>query len=325
MRCPSLSDLPSPPPKKTGWPWTEESRQLPELMPDGSEWPQISIVTPNYNYGRFIEETIRSILLQGYPNLEFIVIDGASTDNSVEIIKKYDSWITYWVSEKDQGQANAINKGIEYCTGKIFNWINSDDRLTPASLGNISLAIGSHSAFAGVVRNFDDNSSYLITNQRLSAVNMAANPVFHQPGLWLKIDNLYSVLPVSEFFEYCFDWDLTIRYLSAFPDINYSTKIVCDFRLHVDSKTINERANFEIERDKVRVKFLEDESYRILHSKIKIHFRYKQWYKLLEEISLSRNISKLQKGKQIFIGACADPKIRWNRLTLGAIRRVLFK
>lgn len=125
----TLKDLPAPPEGKTGWPWTESSPQLPDKMPDGSEWPKISIVTPNYNYGRFIEETIRSVLLQGYPNLEYIVIDGNSTDNSVEIIKKYEPWLTYWVSEKDKGQANAINRGINLATGEWFNWLNSDDIL----------------------------------------------------------------------------------------------------------------------------------------------------------------------------------------------------
>ena len=127
MRALTLKDLPPPPEGKTGWPWTEESRKLPDLMPDGSPWPKISIVTPNYNYGNFIEETIRSVLLQGYPNLEYIIMDGGSTDNSVEIIRKYEKFLAYFKSKPDKGQTRSINEGFSHATGDIFAWVNSDD------------------------------------------------------------------------------------------------------------------------------------------------------------------------------------------------------
>src|SRR5689334_6100335 len=119
MRCPRLTGLPPPPPGRTDWPWTVETPQLPALRPDGSAWPRISIVTPSYNQGQFIEETIRSVLLQGYPDLEYIVIDGGSSDDSPAIIAKYAPWLTHWVSEPDRGQAHAINKGLVHATGVI--------------------------------------------------------------------------------------------------------------------------------------------------------------------------------------------------------------
>ena len=123
----TLKDLPPPPPGKSGWPWTAPSKVLPKTMPDGSEWPRLSIVTPSYNQGKFIEATIRSVLLQGYPNLEYIIIDGGSTDCSVEIIKKYEKYLFYWHSKKDKGQADAINQGLNESSGRILGWINSDD------------------------------------------------------------------------------------------------------------------------------------------------------------------------------------------------------
>ncbi len=120
-------DFPTPLSGKTGWPWTEETPPLPETMPDGSPWPRISIVTPSYNQGQFIEETIRSVLLQGYPNLEYIIIDGGSTDGSVEIIKKYERWLAYWESKPDGGMYDAINNGIQLITGDLIGFCNADD------------------------------------------------------------------------------------------------------------------------------------------------------------------------------------------------------
>ena len=90
-------------------------------------WPKISIITPSYNQGRFLERTILSILNQNYPNLELIVIDGGSNDDSIEIIKKYEEYIDYWVSEEDEGQSNALDKGFKKATGNIIGWQNSDD------------------------------------------------------------------------------------------------------------------------------------------------------------------------------------------------------
>ncbi|RMG22533.1 MAG: glycosyltransferase, partial [Methanobacteriota archaeon] len=107
----NFSGLPDPEEGKHGWPWDVKPAVMPATMSDGKPWPKLSIVTPNYNYGQYLEKTIRSVLLQGYPNLEYIIMDGGSTDNSVEIIKKYEPWITYWESKKDRGQAHAINKG----------------------------------------------------------------------------------------------------------------------------------------------------------------------------------------------------------------------
>ena len=137
MRCPTLADLPPPPEGKKGWPWTVETSQAPESMPDGKPWPRISIVTPSYNQGQFIEETIRSVLLQGYPDLEYIIMDGGSTDETVEVIRKYEPWITFWVSELDGGQTEAINKGCRLATGDIIAYINSDDVYCPSTISKV--------------------------------------------------------------------------------------------------------------------------------------------------------------------------------------------
>jgi len=136
MRSPDLAELPPPPPGRTGWPWTEASAPLPAAMPDGGAWPRISVVTPSFNQARFLEATLRSVLLQGYPNLEYFVLDGASTDGSVDIIKKYAPWITKWVSARDGGQSAAINTGLRLSSGLFATWINSDDMLYRDALAN---------------------------------------------------------------------------------------------------------------------------------------------------------------------------------------------
>src|SRR5918996_5491103 len=177
MRCPTLSQLLPPSPGKIGWPWTEESAQLPETMPDGCVWPRISIVTPSYNQGQFIEETIRSVLLQGYPSFEYIVIDGGSTDDSKEIIQKYEPWLTYWVSEPDRGQAHAINKGFARATGDIIQWVNSDDLLTPGALAEVGrlISLNPGAMIAGGCENFwADGKSEIKYNYGLSREGLIA-------------------------------------------------------------------------------------------------------------------------------------------------------
>jgi hypothetical protein len=129
LSSPSLAELPPPPSNKTGWPWTLDSVRLPVRDDVGRPWPRITIVTPSFNQGEFIEETIRSVLLQGYPNLEYFVLDGGSTDNSVAVIEKYSKWIDFWVTGPDGGQSAAINRGLHRGTGAYATWINSDDLL----------------------------------------------------------------------------------------------------------------------------------------------------------------------------------------------------
>lgn len=161
--APQLAALP-PPPEEVPygfWPWQAEGevpglvkacgQKPPEPRPrhpdtpiprysDTSFLPRITIVTPSYNQGEYLEATIRSVLEQEYPNLEYILIDGGSTDGSVEIIRKYEKWIDYWVSEPDRGQSHAINKGFERATGDIGNWLNSDDYYLPGALWAVAEA-----------------------------------------------------------------------------------------------------------------------------------------------------------------------------------------
>ena len=213
MHCPRLADLPPPASGRTGWPWTVETPPSPPTRPDGGPWPRISIVTPSYNQGQFIEETIRSILLQGYPDLEYIIIDGGSTDQSVDIIKKYEPWLTYWVSEKDRGQVHAINKGLAKSSGEIFQWINSDDVLLFSAIPYIATAFSGDAVATPVLVGKTGRNSITLYNRDLTIKYILhGRAIFSQPGLWLPTSKL-ELIEIREDLHYAFDWDMLIRIL----------------------------------------------------------------------------------------------------------------
>jgi glycosyltransferase involved in cell wall biosynthesis len=142
VNCPSLNELPAPPSGRTGWPWTEESARLPDEIAGADSLPVITVITPSYNQGNYLEETIRSVLLQGYPKIEYMVLDGGSQDQSLEILKKYSPWLSYWVSKPDAGQSDAINRGLNKATGQFATWINSDDLLCKNALVEHAIRFG---------------------------------------------------------------------------------------------------------------------------------------------------------------------------------------
>jgi hypothetical protein len=141
VNVPTLDSLPVPPPGRLAWPWTEAPPPLPPTRADGSAWPRISIVTGSHNQGAYLEETLRSVLLQGYPNLEYIVIDGGSCDDSLHILRKYEPWLAYWEAQQDRGQAAALNSGFARATGAILGFLNSDDTYLPGALERVALEV----------------------------------------------------------------------------------------------------------------------------------------------------------------------------------------
>ncbi|MEB3280986.1 MAG: glycosyltransferase family 2 protein [Lyngbya sp.] len=221
INFPSLNDLPEPPSGKKGWPWTVEEHQLFESQADISNWPKISIVTTNYNYGRFIEETIRSVLLQGYPNLEYIIMDGGSTDESVDIIKKYEPWLTYWVSEPDFGQPHGINKGFKRATGDIVAFLNSDDLYQPNALRTVGKIFAQQTETKWIgsscqVINDEGKNQYIApVSQNRSKVSWVGGIWFPQPSVFWRRSIMDEVGLLDESLNYCFDQEYWARLVCA--------------------------------------------------------------------------------------------------------------
>ena len=326
MRCPTIEQITSPQTEKTGWPWSMECAQLPPLMVNGRTWPKISIVTPSFNQGEFLEETIRSILLQGYPNLEYIIIDGGSQDNSIDIIKKYELWLSYWVSEEDAGQANAINKGLKHCSGELFNWINSDDYLEVDALKIVAEKFDNYDIVAGSVRNFGLSGVSVIQSRRLSIrgfLGAANGMAWHQPGTWLRCSNLMEIGGLDENFHYCFDGLMMLRYIKTFKKIIYTDNILANFRLHDLSKTVGSAGEFHKDRLVIAVLLLQDKRFSPKYSREIYDLVIKSARLDRIEKLMRRKTSRPRKVFSLLVHIFTDVLAYPYRYTFGTIRRVL--
>jgi len=222
--------------------------------------PLISIVTPSYNQAEFIEETIQSVISQDYPNLEYIIIDGASTDGSVSIIQKYQSQLAYWVSESDQGQTEALIKGFSCAHGEILNWLNSDDLLHPKALWQVAEAFQKSQAdlIIGEDYHFSDEESLAGNNTFHFVPQNYQYPdcwrfwdekfKYHQPCTFFSRRAYEAVGGLNETFHYVMDYDLYCRILTM-PNVkvNYLPVTLSHFRLNPKAKTAISKRLFTIE------------------------------------------------------------------------------
>ncbi len=233
-----------PPAVHTGWPWMPTIPKAPVLK----NWPRISIVTPSFNQAAYLEETIRSVLLQGYPNLQYILMDGGSNDGSVEIIKKYSPWLDHWQTEKDKGQADAIYRGFERSDGQIIAWLNSDDLYLPGALWNVGrffmrhpraeLTVGGCLCIdpAGQLLFKNGSPDYILPSRQTFGKFYYGGQNCAQPAMFWKRDAFFDVGGFDRSLFFCFDADLFLRLVKrrAAPSIN---KPLACFRIHDTSKS----------------------------------------------------------------------------------------
>jgi glycosyltransferase involved in cell wall biosynthesis len=200
--------------------------------------PKITIVTTSFNQGHFIEETMRSVINQGYPNLEYIVIDGGSKDSSVDIIRKYEASLAYWVSEKDRGPADAIAKGFKRATGSIIAWLNSDDVYQPGSLAKAAAAFNADPNVDVVYGNcyWMDREGHVLAEKRqtpFSAVGFKYGGAdLQQPATFWKRDLYERCGGLDPDFRAAFDMDLFFRFIDHHAKFKHIDDFLASFRVH---------------------------------------------------------------------------------------------
>lgn len=245
-------DLPPPPVAQAGWPWQSGAAAVISKPADG--WPRLTVVTPSYNQAPYLERTIRSVLLQDYPNLEYIVIDGGSTDGSVEIIRKYERWITFWVSEPDHGQAGAINKGLKRATGDWLAWQNSDDIFYPGAFAAVvmrSLGRPDADLIIGNI-NLIDEDDRVLTDLRFvrptfKALLAEGMVLTNQAAFWRR--SVHERIGwLKEEMVCAFDYEWFLRVLEQ-RSADHIDRVLGGFRIHRQAKSTMISARCQEERE----------------------------------------------------------------------------
>jgi glycosyltransferase involved in cell wall biosynthesis len=254
--------------------------------PQTAALPRITVVTPSYNQAPFLEATLRSVLLQGYPNLEYIVVDGGSRDGSVDIIRHYAGHLAWWVSEPDQGQVDAILKGLHRASGEWFNWINSDDLLAPQALWRVAAAGSGHDVVTGPVANFSARGLCGVTQNRQFALRPLifqhlGGAKYHQPGIWLRREALLHSGGLHRQRHYKFDYEMLLRYLHRHPRVCYLPQVMAYFRLHEQSKTVTQHqarhSAFEQEHADILAELAAEPGFAVHRAELELAARQCRW------------------------------------------------
>jgi glycosyltransferase involved in cell wall biosynthesis len=217
--------------------------------------PRISIITPSFNQGRYLEENIVSVINQGNTNVEHIIIDGGSTDNTKQVLERYKDKLAYWVSEPDNGQSDAVNKGFAKATGEIIGWLNSDDYYAPGALNAVEKAFSDPSinVVCGYSILFDEKGKEqkgvaTVTGNRGLEFHLRF-PDINQPPTFFRRKTLTEFMPLNPYLHYTMDREIWTKYIQQYGLDHVKTieDTLVYFRYHADSKSQSKEAEFDNE------------------------------------------------------------------------------
>ncbi|RMG57605.1 MAG: glycosyltransferase [Deltaproteobacteria bacterium] len=250
----------------------------------GNQLPRVSIITPSFNQGRFIERTIVSILNQDWPNLEYIIVDGCSTDETVNVIKKYEEHIAWWVSEPDKGQTDAILKGLSRATGEFVTWVCSDDVLFPGAVRTMVEALIKDSS-AGIVYGataFIDENDRVIKvlsyrDMTLHSLLYEKHSTIAQPSSLMRRSVYEASGGLDPSLSYTMDYDLWIKLLKISKAVNLGDVVLSGYRLHDVSKTVGSYRKMALEKIAVNRRHTGDWMNKVIYS----HYWYivEDWFR----------------------------------------------
>jgi glycosyltransferase involved in cell wall biosynthesis len=256
--------------------------------------PRISIITPSFNQGRFLDEMIESVAAQQWPDLELFIIDGGSTDGTLDVIRKHAHRFTWWVSEPDRGQGDALNKGLRRATGDIVTMFNTDDVFADGIFAAVAEAWrrNRRAIYAAPVSNFYSRGrEMLIRPHGLTLENVVQywkrQSIWHDPGLFWSRAVIDELGELDASLTYTFDFDYLARALQRFP-VEYVDHVAAGFRLHQESKTISQTEKMMAETAAVSQRY-----WHLLPSVDRAGFNRAQF-----DAEVRRTFSKLIRGRR---------------------------
>ncbi len=254
----------------SGWPWTLDSAVHGQVPASELDWPKISVITPSFNQAEFLEATIRSVLLQGYPNLEYVVLDGGSSDGSVDIIKKYSPWLSHWESRPDHGQSDAINRGLRATTGEIQCWLNSDDYFAPGTLAHVARCFCDAPEtlwLIGSATLLDHQGAQTIRPARVltesELVRWTRSNWFCQQATFWRKSFIERTGFLDESLHYVMDWELWLRFYAIAPP-QIIDQSLAFYRFHENAKCVDKLDSYYVEETRLLLSIVESSDVGLL-------------------------------------------------------------